>query len=245
MIPRIWLINVILALFVLFVGSSAYRVWTREEPLEAMEPSVELAVPAVEKIEARERRSLRESAYSVISERTLFKPDRVEFLPETSESIIEERPPLVAGRRLNLYGVIILGNDRKALIDNPNREPDQPPRKWVRVGEILEDWTVGAIEAESIVLNEGSNKYRIPLYTEESGISSRAPDRTPSTSSPTVLNTETQRPSSTPKVVSSGTAAGEKRGTSGAGARKNNEAAGETETIVTPFGTITKKKGSE
>jgi hypothetical protein len=41
MIPRIWLINVILAVCVLFVGSSAYRVWTREEPVEAMQPSAE------------------------------------------------------------------------------------------------------------------------------------------------------------------------------------------------------------
>lgn len=244
MIPRIWLINVVLALFVLFVGTSAYRVWTREEPLEAMEPSAELPVPAPEKLQTSERRSLRESAYSVIVERTLFTPDRAEFLSETSEVVIEDKPPFVAGRRLNLYGVIVLDDDRKALIDNPNREPDQPPRRWVRVGEILGDWTVGAIEPESIVLKEGANKYRIPLFTEESGRSSKAPG-TPSTSSPTVVNTEAQRPSSSPKVISSGTGTRTKRETSRAGARKNDEGTGETETIVTPFGTITKKKGSE
>lgn len=243
MIPRIWLINVILALCLLFVGSSAYRIWTREEPLEAMEHSAESPVPTPKEIQTNDRRTLRKSAYSVIVERTLFRPDRAEFLSETPEPIIEEKPPLVAGRRLNLYGVIFEGDDRKALIDNPSQKSGQPRIKWVRVGQVLENWTVGAIEPESIVLKGGTSKFRIPLYTKQSGESSQTPDRSPSRSSPTVVNTETQRPSSAPKVISSGT--GEKRETSGASASKNNEAAGEIETIVTPFGTITKKKGSK
>jgi hypothetical protein len=210
-----------------------------------MESSAELSVPAPEKIQTSDRKSLRKSAYSVIVERTLFRPDRAEFLSETTEVVVEEKPPLVAGRRLNLHGIIIVDDDRKALIDNPNQEPGQPRRKWVRVGEVLEDWTVGAIEPESIVLQGRTKKHRIPLYTKKSAKSSPTPDRTPSTSSPTVMNTETQRPSSAPNIISSGTKTGAKRETSRSGARKDNEATGETETIVTPFGTITRKKGSE
>lgn len=245
MIPRIWLINIILALCVLFAGSSAYRAWTQEERVEAMEPSAELPVPAPEKMRTNERGSLRESAYSVIAERTLFTPDRVEFLPESSEPTEQAELPIISGRRMSLYGVIIMGNDRKALIDNPRREPDEPERKWVRVGEMLGNWTVSAIEPESILLREGAKNYKIPLYTRESGKSSQSPDKGRSTSSPTVVNTETQKPSSAPKVISSGTRAAEKGETPGAGTRKGDEATGEMETIVTPFGTITRKKGGE
>jgi hypothetical protein len=245
MIPRIWLINVILALCVLFVGSSAYHVWSREEPVEAMEPSAELPVPAPEKMRTNERGSLRESAYSVIAERTLFRPDRVESLPEPSEPTVREELPLISGRRMSLYGVIIMGDDRKALIDNPIRKPDEPEKKWVRVGEMLGNWTVGAIEPESILLKEGGNTYKIPLYTKESMGSSRSPDRGRSTSSPTVVDTETQQPSSAPKAISSGTRAAKKREIPGAGTRKGDEATEEIETIVTPFGTITRKKGGE
>ncbi len=245
MIPRIWLINAILALCVLFVGGRAYRVWTQEEPVEAMEPSLDLPVLASEKTRTNERGSLRESAYSVIAERTLFRPDRVEFLPESSEPTAREEIPLISGRRLSLYGVIIMGNDRKALIDNPIRQPDEPGKKWVRVGEVMGNWTVSAIEPESILLVEGAKNYKIPLYTKESGKSSRSPDKGRSTSSPTIVNTETQQPSSAPKVISSGTGAVQKRETPGTGTRKGTEATGETETIITPFGTFTREKGGE
>jgi hypothetical protein len=244
-IPRVWLINAILVLCVLFVGGRAYRVWTQEEPVEAMEPSLDLPASAPEKTRTNERGSLRESAYSVIAERTLFKPDRVEFLPVSPEPTAREELPLISGRRLSLYGVIIMGNDRKALIDNPIREPNEPEKKWVRIGEVMGNWTVSAIEPESILLMEGTKNYKIPLYKKESGKSSQSPDKGRSTTSPTVVNTETQKPSSAPKVISSGTGAVEKRETPGAGARKGNEATGETETIITPFGTLTRDKGGE
>lgn len=245
MIPRIWLINAILALCVLFVGGRAYRVWTQEEPVEAMEPSLDLPVFASEKTRTNEWGSLRESAYLVIAERTLFRPDRVEFLPESSEPTAREEIPLIFGRRLSLYGVIIMGNDRKALIDNPIRGPDEPGKKWVRVGEVMGNWTVSAIDPESILLVEGAKNYKIPLYTKESGKSSRSPDKVRSTSSPTVVNTETQKPSSAPKVISSGTRTSKRKEPPGTGTRRSNEATGETETIITPFGTLTRDKGGE
>lgn len=243
MIPRVWLINVILALCVLFVGSSAYHVWTQEEPVEAMGPSAQLPVPAPEKIRTNERGALRESAYSVVAERTLFKPDRVEFLPESSEPTAPKELPLISGRRMSLYGVIITGDDRKALIDNPIRKPDEPEKKWVRVGEMMGNWAVSAIEPDSILLREGAKEYKIPLYTKESRNSSLSPDRGRSTSSPTVVNTETQEPSSMPKAISGGSGTSNRRGTPRADTRKGDEASEEMETIVTPFGTITRKKG--
>jgi hypothetical protein len=56
---------------------------------------------------------------------------------------------------------------------------------------------------------------------------------------------ETQKGSSAPKVISSGTGTSKKRETPGAGTRKGDEATGEIETIVTPFGTLTREKGGE
>jgi len=243
MIPRVWLINIVLALCVLFVGSSAYHVWTRQEPVEAMEPSAQLPVPAPEKIRTNERGSSRESTYSVIAERTLFKPDRVEFLPQSVEPTVQEELPLISGRRMSLYGVIITGDNRKALIDNPIQKPDEPKKKWVRVGEMMGNWAVSAIEPESILLREGTKEYRIPLYTKESRNSSLSPDRGRPTSSPTVVNTETQGPSSMPKAVSGGSGTSNRKGTPRADTIKGDEADEEMETIVTPFGTIRRKKG--
>ena len=159
MIPRIWLINAVLALCVLFAGASAYRVWVREEPLAAIEPMEQATVPAPERRQVSTQLSSRESAYAIIPERTLFSPNRAESIPEVSEAITEAKQPVISGRRIELHGVIIRGDNRKALIDNPVRDPDEPPRKWVSVGDVLDRLTVLAIEPRSVVLDEGGKRY--------------------------------------------------------------------------------------
>ena len=67
MIPRIWLINVILALCAVFAGSMAYRVWVQEEPLGWGAPPSAPSVSAPEKTQPNKRTFLRESAYRVIA----------------------------------------------------------------------------------------------------------------------------------------------------------------------------------
>jgi hypothetical protein len=244
MIPRIWLINVILALCTLFAGSMAYRVWVHEEPSEWDAHTSAPSVSAPEKTQPNEGTFLRESAYRVIAERSLFSPDRKEILPEEPREKTEEEQLLISGRKINLYGVIIMEDERKALIDNPVRKPDERWKIWVRVGDTLSDFRVAAIEPESILLKQGENEYEIPLYTDEKKGPQFSPQsRAPSPSMPTVVNTETGKPSSQAKVASEGNTK------SGARPRaikeKENSATGEFETVETPFGTIKRKKRSE
>ena len=84
MIPRIWLINVILALCVVAAGSSAYSVWVQEDPSRQMEPSKESPMVVAETKRANNRVTLRESAYRIIAERTLFSP--AQPVPEVSHA---------------------------------------------------------------------------------------------------------------------------------------------------------------
>ena len=240
MIPRIWLINVILALCVLFAGASAYRVWVQEEPLAAIEPTEQLPVPAPEKRQASAQLSSRESAYAIIPERTLFSPNRAEYIPEVSEADTEAKQPVISGRKIELHGVIIRGDYRKALIDNPARDPDEPLRKWVSVGDVLDRLTVFAIEPKSVVLDEGGKRYNVTLYTKEGTPHVRqGTEREKSTSSPTVVNTDIKKPSSVTKTVISGTE--KEKVPSKSDGMKEDEGTGDFKTISTPFGPIKKR----
>jgi hypothetical protein len=241
MIPRIWLINVILALCVVAAGSSAYSVWVQEDPLRQEDPSKESSMAAVKGSRANERVILRESAYRNIAERTLFSPDRTEYLPEESDSMVEEETSIIQGKKINLYGVIIMDNDRKALIDNPNRKTGEPLKKWVRVGEMFGKVRVVAIESKSVSLAEGAKKYKIHLYTEKvASPSSADPARSRRSSSPTVVNSETKKEPSVRKIISSG--AEKKKAPSKPDVEKQGEATEDFEIVNTPFGPVKKKR---
>ncbi len=260
MIPRIWLINVILALCALFAGSMAYRVWVQEEPLGWGAPASAPSVSAPEKMQPNKRTFLRESAYKVITERSLFSPDRKESLPEEPKAKTEKKQPVISGKRIHLYGVIIMEDERKALIDNPVRGPDEPQRKWVAIGDTFSDLRIAAIEPESILLEQGKNRYEISLYDDEEKKSQPSPQSgAPSASTPTVVNTRTNRPSSPEKAASSGNAKRAIRPQSftkkapsddnpkpqvgpRADQMKENDATNEFETYETPFGTFKRNK---
>ncbi|MBN1832521.1 MAG: hypothetical protein JW896_10460 [Deltaproteobacteria bacterium] len=259
MIPRIWLINVILALCVLFAGGMAYRVWVQEEPLERGAPSSAPSESAPEKTQPIKGTFLRESAYRVIAERSLFSADRKESLPEEPQEKTEKKEPVISGKKIHLYGVIIMEDERKALIDNPVRGPDEPQRKWVSIGDAFSDLRVAAIEPESILLEQGKNEYEISLYDdEEKKTLPSSESGAPSPSTPTVVNTGTQGPSSQGKAASEGDAKQAARPQAftrkapsdgnakpqvgpGAGQRKEDDTTGEFEIVETPFGPIKRK----
>jgi hypothetical protein len=262
MIPRIWLINVILALCTLFAGSMAYRVWVQEEPLERGAPPSAPSVSAPEKTQPNKGTFLRESAYSVIAERSLFSSDRKESIPEEPKVVKEKKPPVISGNRIHLYGVIIMEDERKALIDNPVRGLDEPQMKWVSIGDTFSDLRIAGIEPESILLRQGKNEYEIFLYDDEKkGPHSSPESGTPSPSTPTVVNIGPDTPSSPEKAASEGDAKratrpqdftkkapgdGNTKPQAGPGADqiKEDDASEEFETIETPFGTIKRKKRS-
>jgi hypothetical protein len=132
-------------------------------------------------------------------------------------------------------------NDRKALIDNPNRGSGEPLRKWVRVGEMFGNVRITAIESKSVALVEGKKKYKIHLYTEKvASPSSDAPARSRRTSSPTVVNTQTKEKSPVRKIVSSGEE--KKKVPPKLDGEKQGESTGDFEIVNTPFGPVKKKR---
>jgi hypothetical protein len=221
----------------------AYRVWVQEEPLGEDSPPTGSSVSAPEQIPPNRRTFLKESAYRVIAERSLFSPDRKESLPEEPKAKTEKAQPIISGKKIHLYGVIIMGDERKALIDNPVRGRDEPNKKWVRVGDAFSDLRVAAIEPKSILLEQGKDNYEISLYDDERKNPQPSPNRkAPSFSTPTVVNTETKEPSSSAKPESDSDT--KPRVKPKPVIREQDDATGEFETFETPFGTFQRKKRS-
>ncbi len=167
MFSRIWLINLVLAVFAIFFGLKAYGVWSEEE-------KTVLEMQAVENYKARpkkrivKRRMPPESDYSVVVERTLFSSERVSpDLQEGDHEAEEIKDLKVSGKRFFLYGVILTDDYKAALITDPEVKPGKKKQKWVMVGDTVGGFSVAGIKKDRIILAQGVNEHEILLYDKD------------------------------------------------------------------------------
>ncbi|MFZ7111141.1 MAG: hypothetical protein ACOWYE_05615 [Desulfatiglandales bacterium] len=227
MISKVWLINLILALCTVLAGTAAYRVWTQEERTDPGAPPDRIAEKAVKPAAtSRPNLMMREASYAVIAEKNLFTPDRQEKLTEEPESVKKTASPRVLGRNITLYGVIIMGDSQKALVTNLGRKPDEPANTWVSVGDALDNFTVAAIDSESILLKAGTEEHKVLLFDGKRSRPRPAREAEESTSQPKVVTAESEKQDKKPEKV----------------VKKDDQGKGEFETVSTPFGPVKRKK---
>lgn len=182
---RIWVINLVLSL--LFVGLSwtAFRSWSAQGGLLPPAPPASPMEEAPD-IAGVSRRLAQEAVYRLVARRNLFSPERQEYqppppvresadgpavAPKPDPATSAEPEPvselsIIAGKKINLHGVVQMGTFKKALIDNPSREGGEKPVVWVREGEELEGLRVSAIESERLLLEYDNQLYQVPLYED-------------------------------------------------------------------------------
>jgi len=107
-----------------------------------------------------------ESHYRAVTERNLFSPDRVGFLPEETEPAPETELIKIPGKKITLYGVILTEDSATALVTNPEMKFGERRTIWVKSGDQLGSLNVTLIEKESISLTDGKKKYKILLYDQ-------------------------------------------------------------------------------
>ncbi len=228
---KIWLVNLLLAGVAAFCGVQAYESWTRPpRPIAAARQSEPLAPDQGKRLVKPNMPA--ESAYRAMVEKNLFSPDREEYIPpepteEAEEPEAEVKQVKVSGRKIVLYGVILMKGYRAALINNPERGGERE-QIWVKPGEAIgEDLTVDAIREKSLLVAEKDKKYEILLYDDKKPKSRSTPQEE---SGPTVVSTEAKKPAkpSKPKDKSK--------------PKQESVSDEEYEIIKTPFGTIRKKK---
>lgn len=198
MIPKIWMINMVLALAAAFIGLQAYQsisAITPEDNFKRPTPQngPKTSVPSVQ------WKTSPESAYAVIVNRNLFSEERQpptrseQVLPETEVKVVN-----ISGQQITLYGVILTDDYRIALISNPTRKNGQKSTRWIRPGDRIESLEVESIQKDSITFREGEKRTRIVLYDDDKVINRES---ITTDAQPNVVTTEPKKEPEKPKVA--------------------------------------------
>jgi len=198
---KVWLMNIVLAVCIVFMGVNAWQVWTGEVPEQKTPAKTEVpaAVPAQK---GAEKQKLPENEYSVIAEKNLFDPARKEAKPEEGAAAAapDEKKPDAPRQNIALYGVILMKEYQKALIQTADAGSGKG--KWVKVGETVGTMTVSAIEKDRIVLTEGEEIREISLHEGKkrgAGSQSLAKNDAPNIINISANETPKDSPAETPK----------------------------------------------
>jgi hypothetical protein len=240
---KIWLINVFLAALVVFVGFMSYDIWTKkDEAIPEIQAVKSSGTPSpVKGIAARAMPP--ESTYGIVAEKNLFFSNRAESLPKE----LKPDAPKISEKMIYLYGVVILGDKKQALISNPESGKSAAGKggkdKWVKVGDAIGNFSVAEIGKEKIVLTEGGNRHEILLYD------SKKPARqivAQKPAAPTVVATGSTAPAAAAKISGAGSptatpAPAPAPTPAPPVAAGKSEPAGEYKIVNTPFGPVKRR----
>ncbi|RLB84345.1 MAG: hypothetical protein DRH24_05280 [Deltaproteobacteria bacterium] len=191
MIQKIWIINIGLVALVIFFGIKTFGVWSKKEKQVFDSGAVKREKPLRNKSVVK-RRMPPESAYKDVVEKDLFSRDRAEFIVEEPEIEPEAEQPKMPGKKMVLYGIVLIDDYKSALISNPDRKPNERKDKWVKINDSVGDFKVADIHKDSVVLAQGADKYEILLYDKDNP-KKRA--RVIKSSRPALITTKQAKPS--------------------------------------------------
>lgn len=165
MVSKAWVINIFLMLTIGFVSINIWDIWQKE--------TVDL--PGIvsgkkDTIAPKKRKILKDrlksaSEYEAIVDNNLFAPNRMANIQAPDESLMEtDETVRIDGEKVMLYGVIILDDYKKALINNPYKKKDKRDQLWIVEGERVGDLKVLQIGQDQILLSDGIKNYNISLY---------------------------------------------------------------------------------
>ena len=190
MISRIWLINVLLAVFVAFFGFKAYGVWSQEQPDAQTTEKTRKPSQAVQRPGTflNKRQVPPEKDYAALINQNLFSPERIEVLPEDKKPAKQEKKLYTVEKKtlkemldkMVLYGLVITDDSAKALVTDVSYKPVVRmgrklklrklmvgKTKWVKPGDMVGEFEVTKIESDSIRLRVKDNDYQLLLYDKE------------------------------------------------------------------------------
>ncbi|MCP4265876.1 MAG: hypothetical protein GY777_09925, partial [Candidatus Brocadiaceae bacterium] len=113
-------------------------------------------------------------AFSVINERNMFSQNRKEWvvravIPKSNlknkKKVKKQRALAGKPKKIILHGVIIAGNMKKALINNPLKGVSKKKTLYIQEGDELEGYKVTSIEKDRITLDWNGEEIVIMLYS--------------------------------------------------------------------------------
>jgi hypothetical protein len=161
---KIWLINISLAALIVFFGIMSFDVWSKgDEKIPELQTgkSSEKPLPGKGIVE---RAMPPESTYGIVADKNLFSSNRLESIPEKQKP----GPLKISEKLIFLYGVVVTGDRKQALINNPESGPEsgksRAKDKWIKVGDTLGNFSVADIQKDRITLTDGANTHEILLF---------------------------------------------------------------------------------
>lgn len=166
MLQKTWIINISLLVLVIFFGIKTFGVWFGEEknPLETATVKKRKSSPGKRIVK---KRKPPESAYRDVVAKDLFSEDREEYIPEEPESDAKAEQLKIPGKKIILYGIVLIDDYQSALISNPVKKSGEPKDRWVKIGDTVGDLKVADIQKESITLAQGDDTYNVLLYDKD------------------------------------------------------------------------------
>jgi hypothetical protein len=161
------IIGLVLAAAAVFFGYQTYEVWSENDRPEINKP-VGKPPKAVAARKVANRRNPRYNTYAVIAKKNLFSSDRREKLPEKPSPPKPAKPLKSLGIRFALFGIVIKGDEKKALISNfDKKRATEKEYIWVKVGDKIGTMNVSEIKPDQIIITEQGNTYTIRLSDQE------------------------------------------------------------------------------
>jgi hypothetical protein len=247
---KTWFVNIILAVCVAFFGIKSIRVWSDGEHVKTSPVAVQKTKKwSVKKI--GNKKMPPEATYAVVTDKDLFIPDRAELVEAEKTASTAKPDPApksvaedirIAGRKIVLYGVVIMPDYKTALIRDPKSKNSQRPSMWVKEGDAIGaagQVVVAGIQKEGITLMKDKKVYQIPLYDKGKPRGKVAAQK--KQGKPTVVETKPAATSiSKNKTTAVSKSSNETKSSKENKGSKSKE--GEFKTVDTPFGKIKLRK---
>jgi len=157
MLRNYFLINIVLLVMIGFLGLKFYEVnmHARDIPKEPAEGQV----PGKTETVKGEDRPVDPSFFQIIPNMDLFRPSRSPYREEALKPAVPKIPP-------RLFGTIILGNERTAILEDPNTKLT----RMYRVNEPVGVYVVSEIMEDRVVLTSDGERAEVRLREEKKGL---------------------------------------------------------------------------
>ncbi|MDA8404590.1 MAG: hypothetical protein M0Z56_10415 [Desulfobacteraceae bacterium] len=236
MVSKIWMVNGVLAVALVLCWINIWEVWQTDTAMFPAAMSAEKSKGFKPFKAPPENAILSDAEYQSVVDRNLFSSERTAPPPEAAKTGTEpvEDELRISGEKITLYGVVLFGDYKAALINNPEDKAKGAQNKWVKEGDSIGNLQVREIRQDQVVLADSETSYRVLLYDPEKIRKASASPKS--------------APSSQPKIVSVGdapkpaSAEPPKPKKSGQLEKVTISADGQYEIIDTPLGQIKRKR---
>lgn len=192
MISRMWMINGLLTVALVFGGVGVWDVWRQEPVVTSAVVAKGKARPARPFAGPAENAILSKADYQEVVDRNLFSPNRTAPAPPPSPDADDAEPVQedvrIDGEKVILYGVVVFGDYKAALINNPENRANAPQDKWVREGDRIGNLKVREIREDRVVLADADTSYRVLLYDPDKARKASAVKKSPASSQPKIVS---------------------------------------------------------